>query len=336
MQSTAATPSPTGRKKPHCRTCGLPMEGHRRGECEDSTEPSGSGSQNDSDDNADLTPAGSNGEVKDTTSLKTPRSSPFRVTRASYKAAQNQNDDQFAVGCDRDPVIRPPTDTPPKQKTKTITNLKSKRLSTSRNDDGGLIPVITDQEDSSSFDGQEQKPLLTAVETNPKAETSTDSALKHEEDALPSPNAVIYASSDFLKLGEAGAALRDRLRLLENTEGKEGHVGIFYTPTPVRDRKSYAYKEWIVVGRGEGSEALVKHIVRLADSQSVLRNRAPGTFVVGGELEVVEGPRIVTIPQLVFGSFVAVVLLMYVLSTFIYPVYREWFEASQNDENSSL
>lgn len=192
--------------------------------------------------------------------------------------------------------------------------MKSKRLSTSRNDDGGLVPVVlTDQEDSSSFDGQEQKPLFTAVETNPKAETSTVSALKHEEDALPSPNAVIYASSDFLELGEAGAALRDRL--FQNTEGEEGHVGMFYTPTPVRDKKSYAYKEWIVVGRGEDSEALVKHIVRLADSQSVLRNRAPGTFVVGGELEVVEGPRIVTIPQLVFGSFVAVVLLMYVLST---------------------
>ncbi|KAJ3936066.1 MAG: hypothetical protein NXY57DRAFT_987054 [Lentinula lateritia] len=318
MQSTAATPtatsSPTGRKKPHCRTCGLPMEGHRRGECEGSTEPSESGSQNDSDDNDDLTRAVSNGEVKDTTYPKIPRSSPFRVTRASYKAAQSQNDDQFAVGDDRDPVIRPPTDTPPKQKTKTITNLKSKRLSTSRNDDGGLVPVVlTDQEDSSSFDGQEQKPLFTAVETNPKAETSTVSALKHEEDALPSPNAVIYASSDFLELGEAGAALRDRL--FQNTEGEEGHVGMFYTPTPVRDKKSYAYKEWIVVGRGEDSEALVKHIVRLADSQSVLRNRAPGTFVVGGELEVVEGPRIVTIPQLVFGSFVAVVLLMYVLST---------------------
>ncbi|KAJ3884996.1 hypothetical protein GG344DRAFT_83241 [Lentinula edodes] len=312
MQSTAATPSPTGRKKPHCRTCGLPMEGHRRGECEGSTEPSESGSQNDSDDNDNLTRAGSDGEVKDTTYPKIPRSSPFRVTRASYKTAQNQNDDQFAVGGDCDPVIRPPTDTPPKQKTKTP-NPKPKRPPIPRNDDGGLTPAApTDQEDPSSFDGQEQKPLFTAVETHPKAETSTVSAVKHEEEALPSPNAVIYASSDFLELGEAGAALRDRL--LENTEGKERHVGVFYTPTPVRDRKSYAYKEWIVVG-GEGSEALVKHIVRLADSQSVLRNRAPGTFVVGGELEVVEGPRIVTIPQLVFGSFVAVVLLMYVLST---------------------
>lgn len=47
------------------------MEGHRRGECEGSTEPSESGSQNDSDDNDDLTRAVSNGEVKGERELET-------------------------------------------------------------------------------------------------------------------------------------------------------------------------------------------------------------------------------------------------------------------------
>ncbi|KAJ3788886.1 hypothetical protein GGU10DRAFT_384574 [Lentinula aff. detonsa] len=309
MQSAPTNSSPAGRKKPHCRKCGLPMEGHRKGECDGATERFESGSPDDSDCEG---LAGSDGEKKDLICSKRQSSpSPSRFTRASFSVGRNQKPPTSDKG--ESPVIQPITGAPSKGKTNL--KVKSKRFSASRDGDVSGETVLNEKDTSSFFD-QEEKPVFTPSDIEPssnaKARRSSAIAEIDEEVELPSPKAFIYASSDFLELGEAGTAVRDRI--LKNDEGKSYHAGVFYTPTPLPNSESYAYKEWVVVGRGEGAEALVKHVVRLADSQSVLRSRAPGSFIVGNELEIVEGPRMVTIPQLLFGSCVAVVLFMYILS----------------------
>ncbi|KAJ3998314.1 hypothetical protein F5050DRAFT_1253404 [Lentinula boryana] len=301
MQSAPTYSSPAGRKKPHCRKCGLPMKGHRKSECYGATErfesvfPDGKGL------------AGSDGEKKDLICFKQSSSSPSRVTRASSRVGQNLPTSDKGES----PVVQPIIGAPSKGQTNL--KLKSKQFSASRDGDVGDKTVIN-QEDTSSFFDQEEKPVSTPsdIESSSNAKARRSSAIvdTDEEVELPSPKAFIYASSDFLELGEAGTAVRDRI--LKNDEGKSYHAGVFYTPTPVPNSQSYAYKEWVVVGRGEGAEALVKHVIRLADSQSVLRNRAPGSFIVGNELEIVEGPRVLTIPQLLFGTCVAVLLFMYI------------------------
>ncbi|KAJ3740815.1 hypothetical protein DFH05DRAFT_370422 [Lentinula detonsa] len=225
--------------------------------------------------------------------FKQSSSSPSSVTRASSSVGQNHNHKLPTSDKGESPVVQP--------------------IIASRDGDVGDETVIN-EEDTSSFFDQEEKPVFTPsdIESSSNAKARRSSAIVDidEEVELPSPKAFIYASSDFLELGEAGTAVRDRI--LKNDEGKSYHAGVFYTPTPVPNSKSYAYKEWVVVGRGEGAEALVKHVVRLADSQSVLRSRAPGSFIVGNELEIVEGPKVLTIPQLLFGSCVAVLLFMYI------------------------
>ncbi|KAJ4479066.1 hypothetical protein J3R30DRAFT_3702107 [Lentinula aciculospora] len=269
------------------------MEGHRKGDCDgpNTGYESDSRVRSDSRDSSD-------GEKKDTTCIKNPSESLSRVTRASSRAARrgSQVEETAPAISEHQPLtIEPSTGTPPKQKTNSKSGTK-KRLAASRDGRETFDPdVLTSQVDNSSSIDQEQKPIVTASNTkHSKAETllsSVVSAAKDEElDNLPSPKALIYASSDFLELGDAGAAIRNEM--LKNAEGKDYHAGVFYTPTVIPDSKSYA----------------------LADSQSVLRSRAPGAFIVGGELEIVEGPKMVTIPQLVLGSCVAVVLLIYVLS----------------------
>ncbi|KAJ3756424.1 hypothetical protein EV360DRAFT_72010, partial [Lentinula raphanica] len=147
----------------------------------------------------------------------------------------------------------------------------------------------------------------------------------------------IAIEPDFVGLGESGTTIHDRILQNVNTGGKACHTSTFYTPIPVLHTNSYAYKEWLVIGHGSGedsdteADALIRHIARLGESQSVLRGRVPASFAVGNKLEIIEGPRMVTMPQLLFASSVTVVLCIYVL--LMLPKQLSWESRENKDED---
>lgn len=119
----------------------------------------------------------------------------------------------------------------------------------------------------------------------------------------PIPMASIYASSD-VSLSEIQQAC----------DGKY-HAGVFYTPNATRNKEMDGtkdkgenkgaqgkYNEWVIVGQ---DAELVRRVVR--------GDKPPGAFITA-TAEVVEGPRMVTIPQLVFAGCVAGLAVWYMLS----------------------
>ncbi|KAJ3820998.1 hypothetical protein F5880DRAFT_1584909 [Lentinula raphanica] len=304
--------SPTGRKKPHCRKCGSPREGHRKSVCVGTV---ASGSQENLDDTS------SSGNL--TSSDDEPkRKSP---SRASYMTAKKRtrrtslNLPTTANG-DETPVFQPSTSTSKQEPL--VHEPETDYYSAPCDSDGDVDLdvgqlIVTSTNRNSLLDDSDITPNpsdTSDVKSSLEAQTGGLLAKSIIDDngkvRLPLPKAFIYASSDFPELNETGTIIRDRI--LQNIRGKGYHTSTFYTPVPVPNTNMCAYREWFVVGQGEDSDALIKHIARLGKSQSVLRGRVPGSFAVDNELEIVKGPRMVTMPQLLFAS--SAMLCIYILS----------------------
>ncbi|KAJ3719288.1 hypothetical protein C8R42DRAFT_673327 [Lentinula raphanica] len=304
--------SSPGRKKPHCRRCGDPREGHRKSECAGTV---ASGFQENLDDpSSPGTLTSSDDEPK----RKSPsRASYMTAKKRTRRTSLNLPTSTTANG-DESPVFQPSTST---SKQETVHEPETDYYSAPCDSDGDVdldVGQLTSTNQNSLLDDLDFKPNLDTSDVKSSLEVQTGGLLANSiiddngKVRLPLPKAFIYASSDFPELNETGTTICDRT--LQNIRGKGYHTSTFYTPFPVPNTNMYAYREWFVVGQGEDSDTLIEHIARLGESQSALRGRVSGSFVVGNELEIVEGPRMVTMPQLLFASSATVMLCIYILS----------------------
>ncbi|KIK64710.1 hypothetical protein GYMLUDRAFT_39679 [Collybiopsis luxurians FD-317 M1] len=293
MQSRA---TPNSRKKPHCKSCGSPMEGHRKSECPAYMEKG--------EDTNGLEPD---------TFLKTPTRPPHAPLKSSRSSSKSHPDASSSSSTTKQDI--------------------DSSLLFQESELGSVILV-----DPTSQESIDRKPTIVATPKTHKHELPPESlelkpnlalSTKREQsdddsddsDALnlsqgipkPMPVASIYATSD--------VSPTDIQRACEQSKGKY-HAGVFYTPIPVdtasevtgksashsksdksKSTPKYKYKEWIIVG--EDAE-LVKRVTT--------SSKPPGAFRRMGDDEVVEGPRMVTVPQLMFASFVGGFVVWYLLS----------------------
>ncbi|KAF5392254.1 hypothetical protein D9757_001538 [Collybiopsis confluens] len=303
MQSRA---TPNSRKKPHCRSCGSPMEGHKKSECPGYTDGEKSGEKLLLQTTTQLT---INTESSARLS-KSPVSTPSPKSKSKSKSATEsasssaiQTPDRSAdssslrfgdsaILANPDSDQKPDLPTTPKARTRSSPPQKLFKYSVSPSlPSPGL--ALHDISDSDS-------------------EADERTAGIRKDNRKPVPVASIYAASESLSATD----------ILEGCKYSSGeyHTGTFYTPVPVHhttptsfessstlkpkrsSKPTYKYKEWLIVG--EDAE-LVRRVV--GDS------KPPGSFVRAGD-EIVEGPRMVTTQQLIFASVVGGLVVWYLLS----------------------